>query len=233
MITDIVLDQSMVGRALHANALVAVGDLRCVSSQLRRSDGNAAYFIIVDPVVLANRVNSIVAPEIGSSDCEMVHFDVSPKLENEVEFRTIHQDEIVEARIDWRYDPNQTRALRTFTHQHSRATSDKGICRLTCLHCKRWVRLMGDDCTRATSHGSCRDLFRATTVSSRCISPRGVAQIPAACTTRSALSLCTTTCGGTGGSQPKCEPLTSYCYDTRYGPQGKLSKIAFKCSVSI
>jgi hypothetical protein len=106
------------------------------------------------------------------------------------------------------------------------------LTRRMCI-CKRWVRLMGDDCTRATSHGSCRDLFRATTVSSRCISPRGVAQIPAACTTRSALSLCTTTCGGTGGSQPKCEPLTSYCYDTRYGPQGKLSKIAFKCSVSI
>jgi hypothetical protein len=47
-----------------------------------------------------------------------------------------------------------------------------------------------DDCTRATSFGSYRDLSRATSVSSRCISPCSVAQIPAACTTRPSLSLC-------------------------------------------
>ena len=44
-----------------------------------------------------------------------------------------------------------------------------------------------DDCTRATSYGCCRDLFRTTAVPSRCISPCSVAQIPAACTTRSTL----------------------------------------------
>lgn len=133
----------MVGRALHANALVAVGDLRCVSSQLRRSDGNAAYFIIVDPVVLANRINTIVAPEVGSTDGQMIHFDVSSKLEDEMEFRTVDQDEIVEARIDWRYNSNEARALRTCRYQHSRFKQFEGIGRLTYWHCDTRTLVLG------------------------------------------------------------------------------------------
>jgi hypothetical protein len=43
----------------------------------------------VNPVVLADRVNTIVAPKIGSTNGEMVHFDISSELEDEVEFRAI------------------------------------------------------------------------------------------------------------------------------------------------
>lgn len=95
------LDQSMVRWALHANTLIAVRDLRYVSCQLLNSDSNLTYLVIVNPVVLADRINAIVAPKIGSANGEMVHFDVSSKLEDEVELRTIDQDEIVKTRIDW------------------------------------------------------------------------------------------------------------------------------------
>lgn len=118
MIADVVLDQSMMGRALYTYALVAVGDLRQVSCQLLKSDADPTYFVIVDPVVLTNCINAIVASKIGSTNGEMVDFDVSSKLEDEMKLRTIDQDEIVEARIDWRYDPNETGALRARTRQH-------------------------------------------------------------------------------------------------------------------
>jgi hypothetical protein len=129
------LDQSMMRWTLHTDALIAIRDLCCVSCQLVYHDANPTYFIVVNPVVLANCINAIVAPKISSSDCEMVHFDVSSELEDEVKFRTIDQDEIVKARIDWRYDPNQGGPLRTFTHQQPRPKSGKCVCRLTCLRC--------------------------------------------------------------------------------------------------
>lgn len=89
------------GWTLHAYALVAVRDLRFVSCQQLKSDAISTYFIVVNPVVLADRINAIVASKVGSTNGEVVHFDVSSKLEDEVELRTIDQDEIVEARIDW------------------------------------------------------------------------------------------------------------------------------------
>jgi hypothetical protein len=54
----------------------------------------------VNPVILADSINAIVAPKIGSTNGQVVHFDVSSKLEDEVELWAIDQDEIVEARID-------------------------------------------------------------------------------------------------------------------------------------
>lgn len=54
----------------------------------------------MNPVVLADRINAIVASKIGSTNGKMVHFDVSSKLEDEVKFRAVNQDEIVKARID-------------------------------------------------------------------------------------------------------------------------------------
>jgi hypothetical protein len=43
----------------------------------------------MNPVVLANRINAVVASKIGSTNGEMVHFDISSKLEDEVEFRAV------------------------------------------------------------------------------------------------------------------------------------------------
>ena len=97
MIADVVLDQSMMRWALHTYALVAVRDLRCVSCCPQSPGVGLAYFVVVNPVVLADCINPIVASKIGSTNGEMVHFDVSPKLEDKVELGTIDQDEIVEA----------------------------------------------------------------------------------------------------------------------------------------
>jgi hypothetical protein len=44
----------------------------------------------MDPIILTNGVNAVVAPEIGSTDGEMVHFDVLPELEDEMELRTVN-----------------------------------------------------------------------------------------------------------------------------------------------
>lgn len=84
-------------RALYADAFVAICDLRYVSCYPKDSGINFADFVIVNPVILANRINAIIASKIGSTNGEMVHFDVSPELEDEVELGTIDQDEIVEA----------------------------------------------------------------------------------------------------------------------------------------
>jgi uncharacterized SAM-binding protein YcdF (DUF218 family) len=100
LIADVVLDQSMMRWALHAYALIAICDLGFVSCQLLKPDANSTDLVIVNPVILADSINAIVAPKIGSTNGQVVHFDVSSKLEDEVELWTIDQDEIVEARID-------------------------------------------------------------------------------------------------------------------------------------
>ena len=135
MIADVVLDQSMVRWALHANTLIAIRDLRYVSCKLLNSDSNLTYLVIVNPVVFADGINAIITTEIGSTNSEMVYFDVSAELEDEVELWTIDQDEIVEARIDWRYNSNEAGALRTCMYQYSRNKSVEDVGRLTCWHC--------------------------------------------------------------------------------------------------
>ena len=135
LVTDVVLDQSMMRWAFHAYALIAVCDLRSVSCRLLKPDANSTYLVVVNPVVLADRINAIVTSEIGSTNGEMVDFDVPSKLEDEMELRTVDQYEIVEARIDWRHDPNEARTIRTGTHQCHRATPNKGVRRLTCWRC--------------------------------------------------------------------------------------------------
>jgi len=60
----------------------------------------------MDPVVLANSIDAVITSKISSTDSEMINFDISSKLEDEVEFWTVNQDEVMEAGVDWRYDPN-------------------------------------------------------------------------------------------------------------------------------
>jgi hypothetical protein len=71
----------------------------------------------MDPIVLADGVDAIITSKIGSTDSEMIHLNILPELEDEVELRTVDQDEIMEAGIDWRHDADQARTLRACTHQ--------------------------------------------------------------------------------------------------------------------
>lgn len=71
----------------------------------------------MNPIIFTNGVNAIVTPQVGSADGEMIDFDVLPELEDEMELRTVDQDEIMEAGIDWRYDADQAWALRARSHQ--------------------------------------------------------------------------------------------------------------------
>ena len=60
----------------------------------------------MDPVVLTNSIDAVITSKVSSTDGEMIHFDISAKLEDEVELWTVNQDEIMEAGVNWRYDPN-------------------------------------------------------------------------------------------------------------------------------
>jgi hypothetical protein len=71
----------------------------------------------MDPIILTNGVNAIIASKIGSADSEMINLNILPELEDEVEFRTVDQNEIMEAGIDWRYDADQAGTLRAWSHQ--------------------------------------------------------------------------------------------------------------------
>ena len=77
--------------------------------------------------------------------------------------------------------PCATDGVLELLARQQRIRSPPAFSLLTCRMCicKRGSRLT-DDCTEATSYGCYRDLFRAITVPSRCISPYSVAQIPAA-----------------------------------------------------
>lgn len=103
--------------------------------------------------------------------------------------------------------------------QHIRSSPACSLLTRSMCICKRWVRLMT---AREPPHSDLSVTCFARPQSSRCISPRGVAQIPAACTTRLSLSLCASSCGGTDGTRPKCEPLTSYGYDHQLWPPRKI-----------
>jgi hypothetical protein len=72
----------------------------------------------MDPIILTHGVDAIVTPKIGSADSEMIYLDVLPELEDEVELRTVDQDEIMETCIDWRHDADQAWALRAWSHQY-------------------------------------------------------------------------------------------------------------------
>jgi hypothetical protein len=71
----------------------------------------------MNPIILTNGVDAIVTSKIGSADSEMIHLDVLPELEDEVELRTVDQDEIMEAGIDWRHYADQAGTLRAWSYQ--------------------------------------------------------------------------------------------------------------------
>ena len=55
----------------------------------------------MDPVVLTDGIDTIVASEIGASDSQMVDLDVLGEVKDEVELRAVDEDEIVKAGVDW------------------------------------------------------------------------------------------------------------------------------------
>lgn len=104
LVADIVLDQNIVGGTLNAYALVPICDLWVISYSQRTVFALPAHLIIVDPVVLPNSINAIVAPKISPANSEVVHFDVPSKLEDEVKLGAIDKDEIVETSINRRHN---------------------------------------------------------------------------------------------------------------------------------
>lgn len=53
------------------------------------------YLIIMDPIVRPNGIDAIITTQIGSADSQMICFNIDRKVKNDVKFRTIHQDQVV------------------------------------------------------------------------------------------------------------------------------------------
>ena len=73
--------------------------------------------VIVDPVVLTDGVNTIVASKAGASDRQVVDLDILRKVEHKVELRAIHEDEVVNASIGRRDNADQSRSLSAWSSQ--------------------------------------------------------------------------------------------------------------------
>ena len=54
----------------------------------------------MDPVVFPNRIDAVVAAEIGASDRQMIDLNVLGEVEDEVELRTVDKNQVVEAGVD-------------------------------------------------------------------------------------------------------------------------------------
>ena len=59
-----------------------------------------ADLIVVDPVILANRINTIIASKICTTNGQMIHFYVLPELEDEVELGAVNQNKVMKASIN-------------------------------------------------------------------------------------------------------------------------------------
>jgi len=74
----------------------------------------------MDPVVFPDRIDAVVAAEIGASDRQMIDLNVLGEVEDEVELRTVDKNQVVEAGVDWRDDPDQAWSLSTESCSASR-----------------------------------------------------------------------------------------------------------------
>lgn len=73
----------MMRRTLDRNALISVGNL-----------------IVMNVVVGTDGIDPIVRTQIGSSNSQMVHFDVLGKVKNKVKLRTVYQYQVMNCSID-------------------------------------------------------------------------------------------------------------------------------------
>jgi hypothetical protein len=60
-----------------------------------------ANLIVMNVVVRSNRINTIVATQVRPADGQVIYFDVQDKIEHNVKFRTVHQNQVMNRRIDW------------------------------------------------------------------------------------------------------------------------------------
>jgi hypothetical protein len=65
----------------------------------------------MDVVICSNGVDSIIASEICTPYSEMVNLHVQCKVEYNMEFRAVNQDQVMYSCVDWRNQSDKSRAL--------------------------------------------------------------------------------------------------------------------------
>lgn len=72
----------------------------------------------MDIIVRSNRIDTIIASEICTPYSQMVHFDIQRKVEYDMEFGAIDQDQVVNSCVDWRYQSDKSRALSAVVQKY-------------------------------------------------------------------------------------------------------------------
>lgn len=57
--------------------------------------------IVMNVVICSDRINTVVATQIRSADGQVIYFDVQDKIEHNVKFWTVNQDQVMDRRIGW------------------------------------------------------------------------------------------------------------------------------------
>ena len=85
----------MMGGTFHRYTLVAVCDLfllACFPTELEV----ASNLVIMNVVIRSNCVDTIVATQITSPDGQMICLHIDRKVKNNVEFRAVHENQVVD-----------------------------------------------------------------------------------------------------------------------------------------
>jgi hypothetical protein len=111
LVAEQVLNKSMVRWTLDRNAFVSVSNLR---PKLRKSfqykkGPPKVYLDVMNPVVSAHKVDTVIGAEISTTNGQMVDLDIHAKVEDDVELRTINQEQVVHRGVGWRDQTDQSR----------------------------------------------------------------------------------------------------------------------------
>ena len=73
--------------------------------------GWGVYFVVMDVVVRPDCVDTVVAAQVGSSDREMVRFDVHGEVQNNMELGTVDQDQVMDRGVCRRDQADETGSI--------------------------------------------------------------------------------------------------------------------------
>lgn len=66
------------------------------------------YLDIVDPVIRAHYVDTIIRAKVSASNCQVVNLKVDSKVEDDMEFGAVNQNEIMNCSVNGRDQADQS-----------------------------------------------------------------------------------------------------------------------------
>lgn len=62
----------------------------------------------MDPIVCSNGIYPIITTQIASTNSQMICLNIDSKVKDDVEFRAVHQNQVVDRGVGWGDQPHQT-----------------------------------------------------------------------------------------------------------------------------